>query len=294
MSPEANAFQWAEFLIESGVPCEDLMEQWMLGVTEMGLRYCPLAEELILGECPDEEREPSEEEEVGREAAVECEALANSLAELEQRGEIVLSEEALQLVIGVLAGEDVEGLANTLAELDQRGEISLSDEELSLVRCVLGVEEEIPCEGLANSLAELEQRGEIVLSDEAVELVKGVLAGEDVEGLANSLAELDQRGEISLSEEELSLVRCVLGVEEVVKAVEVEVEVIHVGAVFAEFHCDGPDGSVDRDCLVVFTVVASFEQARFDAVLWAYRSPRHVLIYSDESRAVLLADVRGY
>ena len=221
MSPEANAFEWAEFLIESGVPCEDLMEEWMLGVTEMGLRYCPLAEELILAECPEEEREPSEEGEVGREAVAECEALANVLAELDQRGEIVLSEEAL-------------------------------------------------------------------------ELVKGVLAGEDVEGLANGLAELDQRGEISLSEEELSLVRCVLGVEEVVEAVEVEVEVVHVGAVFAEFHCDGPDGSVDRDCVGVFTVVGSFEQARADAVLWAYRSPRHVLIYSDESRAVLLADVRGY
>jgi len=58
----ANAFDLAVELLESGEPCESLLSTWMEQLQAQGLRYCPLAAELILGECglpdPAEESQP--------------------------------------------------------------------------------------------------------------------------------------------------------------------------------------------------------------------------------------------
>lgn len=220
-----TASEVAQQIVEEGVACEDRLEMFMERLEAEGLRYCPLADEILRGDCEDEERELPAGERGYPMVAEECEALANSLAEMNERGEIRLSAAGVRLVGAALTDGDAEGAANSMAERDQRGEITVSDEELSLIRCLLGEEEEIPCEGLANSLAEMNERGEISLSEGVVELIRVIGSVEDAERVANHLAERDQRGEIELTDEELSLVRCVLGPEEEVR---VEVPVVPV------------------------------------------------------------------
>jgi hypothetical protein len=57
----ANAFDLAVALLESGEPCESLLSAWMEQLQAQGLRYCPLAAELILAECglPEPAEEPA-------------------------------------------------------------------------------------------------------------------------------------------------------------------------------------------------------------------------------------------
>ena len=140
----------AREIIEEGVPCDEAFEEFVSRVEAEGLRFCPLAEELILGACPPEEEPPPPEEfptvppeEPPPEENFACEALANSLAERDQRGEIKLSAEGLILVRAGLTGRGAGAAANSAAERDQRGEIQLTDDELALVRCLLGVTEEV-------------------------------------------------------------------------------------------------------------------------------------------------------
>ena len=55
MSVVSRAFDLAQEIAASDGPRSDQLDAWMQALEDEGLRYCPLAEELLLGECADEE-----------------------------------------------------------------------------------------------------------------------------------------------------------------------------------------------------------------------------------------------